>query len=452
MINQRHSIQKASLRLKFPSEKSARKWQDEYLRTFRDQALPALEEVLDDFVKDGQTIRLEHFHIDLGKLPPGLSGLALTEKLKASLARQLAELIHGGGFTGNGVEILSAEASKMKALESFLLTGQLPTAAAFYFKEAVGKLWIEAPKKFLNTVRRAFQKGGAAVLRRMAYQLEPSLLAEMLDSLLPATVAAELRNLWQEVQSLKPFFASTLKEPFWIAAMKAGLADSPSPGKLADIFFRELLWQTRLLELDDTVLFRLLPPGMRQVAHQEEHFRFNSAPDFQSETEYIYGLNAGIILLHPFLGSYFQEFGLLKPAGNEFSDRKAQMKAVYHLHFLATGQWLCPEPQLSIQKVLCGLPLHYPISKQFYITATERGESEKLLQAVLKHWNALGNVSPDGLREGFLQREGKLQQQNGGWLLQIEKKTMDVLLEKLPWNISMIKLPWLNELIRVEWG
>jgi hypothetical protein len=51
-----------------------------------------------------------------------------------------------------------------------------------------------------------------------------------------------------------------------------------------------------------------------------------------------------------------------------------------------------------------------------------------------------------------LLRPGKLiRKEDGDWLLQVESRTFDVLLEHLPWGISMIKLPWMKKMLWVEW-
>jgi len=453
MIHQQHSIQKASLKLGFASEKSARRWQEEYLRTFREQVLPALEEVLDSFAREGETIRLQRLHIDLGKIPSGPPGRAFTERLQSQLARQLAELIHTGEFSKNGVEVLSAEVSRLELLEGFLLRGQLPGTGGPGLQEFIRALWQESPEKFLATLRRATRKAGATVARRLACQLEPSLLMEVMSRLVPGVFSTEARALWHKIQGLSPSSTGRVSEVFWAAAMQFSLEKREGPQKeLLSAFYREFCGQAQAVGIDKQILEGILPSEVVLATEPEEPAAPDPEPAEQPDPDAIYGSNSGVILLHPFLSSYFQEFGLLDAKGEAFTDTRAQMKAVYLLHFLATGQWLCPEPQLAIQKVLCGLPVHHPISREFELTEAEREESDKLLRAVLKHWSALGNTSPDGLREGFLQREGKLQRQDGGWLLQIEKKAMDLLLDKLPWNISLIRLPWLKELIRVEWG
>ena len=40
---------------------------------------------------------------------------------------------------------------------------------------------------------------------------------------------------------------------------------------------------------------------------------------------------------------------------------------------------------------------------------------------------------------------------DGDWLLRVEARTVDILLDQLPWGVSLVKLPWMDRLLRVEW-
>ena len=87
------------------------------------------------------------------------------------------------------------------------------------------------------------------------------------------------------------------------------------------------------------------------------------------------------------------------------------------------------------------------------LTDNEVAESLHLLETVIRYWDALKGTSPDGLREAFLRRPGKLNpSDDGGWVLQMEKQTPDILLQQLPWGIGMVQLPWMPTLLRVEWA
>jgi len=40
---------------------------------------------------------------------------------------------------------------------------------------------------------------------------------------------------------------------------------------------------------------------------------------------------------------------------------------------------------------------------------------------------------------------------DNGWLLQVEQKPVDVLVNHLPWGIGTIRLPWMQEILYTEW-
>jgi hypothetical protein len=113
---------------------------------------------------------------------------------------------------------------------------------------------------------------------------------------------------------------------------------------------------------------------------------------------------------------------------------------------------VAPEHQLTLAKVLCDVALDEPVEADVGITDTEREEAVALLEAAIGHWGALGNSSPDALRGEFLMRPGAIADDvDGGWLLRVEARTVDVLLDQLPWGVSMIQLPWMRRMLRVEW-
>ncbi|RXK87840.1 hypothetical protein EST62_05735 [Chlorobaculum sp. 24CR] len=161
----------------------------------------------------------------------------------------------------------------------------------------------------------------------------------------------------------------------------------------------------------------------------------------------LYVENAGLVLLHPFLPQFFRalllagESELLRPG-----------EALRLLHYLATGLENAPEYDLVLPKILCGLPPTSLVGEAAPLSDQEREESAALLSAVIGHWEALKNTGIDALRESFLKRDGKLTRwHDGGWLLQVESNSFDILLDRLPWGFSMIRLPWMPRMLRVEW-
>lgn len=157
---------------------------------------------------------------------------------------------------------------------------------------------------------------------------------------------------------------------------------------------------------------------------------------------------AGLIIVHPFLVELFEDQKLLH--GKSFRDEVSRQQAVKMLTYLGFGEIEIQEYDLLLPKLLCDMPWQTPLLLDA-ITDKQRQACDELLQAVLKHWQALKTNSSQWLREQFFWREGKLKQVDNGWQLNIERRAQDILLDKLPWGTGVIKLPWLSFLIYARW-
>ncbi len=171
--------------------------------------------------------------------------------------------------------------------------------------------------------------------------------------------------------------------------------------------------------------------------------------DEEAWESHIYVPHAGLVLIHPYLPALFSQLGLL--TDRSFSERQQQQRAVALLAWIASGDEHLPEASLPMIKLLCGLPLAAFAENPAPLTDLEKAECLDLLEAVIGHWAALKNTSPDGLREGFLQRPGTLRSLDRGWQLRLEPSPLDILLDRLPWGLSLVKLPWMPEMIHVTW-
>jgi hypothetical protein len=171
----------------------------------------------------------------------------------------------------------------------------------------------------------------------------------------------------------------------------------------------------------------------------------NEEPALQS----IYIENAGLILIWPYLGTFLKKIGLLKD-GN-FTGVISIMKAMHVLHYLVTGETGAPEHVLALNKLLCNWPLSKPVLKLIDLSQESKSEAVRLIRSVIANWKALKNTSVEGFRSSFLQREGVLIKNEHNWLLRVERRSYDMLLDSLPWGISMIRLSWMNTTIYVEW-
>ncbi len=168
-----------------------------------------------------------------------------------------------------------------------------------------------------------------------------------------------------------------------------------------------------------------------------------------SASEEIYIDNAGLVLLWPYLGRFFEKVGLVEE--NRFMNPEAAARGGLLLQYLADGSTEIPEHVLPLNKIMCGLDIDEPVEAILEISDREQEECENLLSAVIKNWGMLKNTTPDGLRRAFLQRGGVLKVREGSWLVQVEKMMHDVLLDRLPWSISVVRLPWMDGVLFVDW-
>ena len=160
--------------------------------------------------------------------------------------------------------------------------------------------------------------------------------------------------------------------------------------------------------------------------------------------------NAGLVLLWPFLSRYFSMLELSN--AKDFLGDEERARAIQLTQYLVTGQKEMEEWNLSLNKILCGAELNFPVEPTFDISLEEEELSEKMLKGALQNWPKLKNSKPDTFRETFLRREGRLYKRDNRWELFVEKKSYDMLLDSLPWNISMIKLNWMPDRLVVVWN
>jgi hypothetical protein len=159
---------------------------------------------------------------------------------------------------------------------------------------------------------------------------------------------------------------------------------------------------------------------------------------------------AGMVLLWPFLETLFSRLELLT-ANRLFGDEDQRRRAMALLGFLVDGDGDPPEWRLTLAKLLCGALPQAPYGLEAPLSDAERAEAEALLQAVLDH--ADGRLGDDSaaLRQDFLQRPGLLSARPGAWVLQVERRPGDEVLDGLPWSWSWIRLPWMDDLLQVVW-
>jgi len=159
--------------------------------------------------------------------------------------------------------------------------------------------------------------------------------------------------------------------------------------------------------------------------------------------------NAGLVILHPFFGTYFTRLGLME--ANSFINDEAKERAVLLLQYLATGRNKFDEYELILNKLLCGLAIEQPVAFEIELTDDEIALTAELFDVLKQRWDKVKNSTVEGIRASFIQREGALEFVEDQWNLRVEQRGYDLLLQTLPWAFGFIKTSWMNQILTVEW-
>ncbi|MBX7224150.1 MAG: hypothetical protein K1Y36_29825 [Blastocatellia bacterium] len=195
-------------------------------------------------------------------------------------------------------------------------------------------------------------------------------------------------------------------------------------------------------------------PAPSRPHKRKTTFRLGDEEEEISAKDPIYLSNAGLILASPFLPQLWNRLEVLETDATgkpKMRDWEAASRAVHLLQFLVDGTTDTPEPCLVLNKLLCGLPMGARIATAIELTDLERETCEGLLLSLIANWEAIRNTSIAGLRETFLQREGKLEKHPDRWQLHIRRKTLDILVDQIPWSIKVIFHRWMPVPLYVTW-
>jgi hypothetical protein len=166
----------------------------------------------------------------------------------------------------------------------------------------------------------------------------------------------------------------------------------------------------------------------------------------QNEEQYIQ--NAGLILIHPFIKTLFEHCELLDPKTQQLTNPAL---CAHLLHYIATGKINAPEYDMIFEKFLCNIPMHQTINRHIKLSRKHKTQAKNVIESVQHNWAPMKKSSAALLQNEFFQRPGKLAITDSDYTLTVERKTQDILLEKLSWGIGLVKLPWQKKFIFVNW-
>ncbi len=438
MQGNQHIINKISVQLNGVPVAEAFQWQQQ-LAAFLQQQLPArLEKIFDEACSPAEWMHIDKLQVQFsatGNFSMMQLEQRLTESIDAQLKKNRSKKAEPGKAKAH---------SPIQAWLYFLQLGSLPWWAP---TTSLRKLEAFVLKELHTTysttssqVRNALQNPLAC--QRLVLQSSDDMFVAVLELLgLSKAERAKAENAFrQRIKSLDRPVERSLSTIVRYVVLQTAVGGNNNKKDLQERVEKYIstLQSTRELSIE------------KLVASIREKQDEDPQQEQDVSAEKIFAVkNAGLVLLHPFLYYFFDELHLLDAEKKSIAHPG---KALQLLHYLATGEAECSESETVVGKVLCGLEIGSPVYTAHEISAAEKAECQNLLEAVIKNWPALKNTSVDGLRETFLQRTGKLNRKRDHWLLQVEQKTVDILLNNLQWPLSIVRLPWMKDWLQVEWG
>lgn len=463
MSTQRHIIKRQVIELTVQGTTRAQPLQDEVSRIYRQRLIPVIEQCLSEMSDPDKLYRIESLELDLGPLNLQHLEEDFVEKVSHSLRREFAAQIRNLESAPDTVPQSPGTTSQLELFANFARTGHLPWWAdasnPHLLAENLNALLDASPKIFSPLLQELARDQHTR--QRLLNQYTDEQLTALVGLLVPAfRVSLERTYLallqlsqnpgmipgWQNFQLRK-----SLWNNFLLVASLGGQAYTLQDFYLA--VFKRIATELKITS-------KTFISEMQQVV-ANENAGISTPPEnakeqpaiqsglHVSEADEIYITNAGLVILWPFLQNFFDYLNLLE--ARQFKDRTAQNRAVGLLQFLATRETVSPEYLLPLNKILCGLDVEEVFDSGAPLSDSEAEECERLLEAVIAQAPILHEMTPDGFRGTFLLRAGKLSLHDGVWLLQVEKETYDVVLERFPWRWAWIKLPWMDTPLRVDW-
>jgi hypothetical protein len=424
MSRQSHIIQQQKIEVQFENFSDGIGIQNEMAELFYEQLYPKLEILFDELTSENYSITIDKLEIDCGQLSTRHWKQELVDETLYRLRQQLIMLpkkeIKQQGATAKE----SIHDDLFDHLLFFLKKGYLHWNSRIHSTSELEEIFLKEPiieKSFVEKLKELF-KENPLTAERFSYHFYEKIVKKIIEQL-AKNRSIEIEKIFINEQKSTPYQKK--------------------------IFHSQLL---KILSSENSIAEEIYSfTGNYDKKEKPKEIKKQTVEKIKDEEEgdAIYIQNAGLVILHPFLPELFTRLELL--VDKQWKDVYSQHTAAIVLEYLATGKEDFFEFNFPLNKTLCGIPVNEVLQPVEELSLSIKNECEDLLKDIIRHWSILKNTSVDGLRETFLQRNGKLTQVENGWLLNVEQKGVDILLNSLPWGIGTIKLPWADKKLHVEW-
>ena len=162
--------------------------------------------------------------------------------------------------------------------------------------------------------------------------------------------------------------------------------------------------------------------------------------------------NAGLVILFPFLPMLFMRLNMLSQDRRSFNSNESKVRAIFILQrLIANEDREYDEKDLFLNRLLINYPFNEPLPKRMELNQDELNTIDSLLEAAKTNWEKMRNTSMRGFQEAFLRRAGFIEKTEREWVLTVEERAFDILLDSIPWSYKLVRLPWMENILKVNW-
>ncbi|WP_326984375.1 contractile injection system tape measure protein [Chryseobacterium sp. MYb264] len=486
-----HIIQKVFVEITVNNKEKAYQIKDNISSFLSADVFPEIEKYINslEHTLAGRTLQIPHLEFNLDVKSSSLN-TELKEKIAELFKEELSEIIRP-------LETLDHEGEK--DAKAYLVGNQEKLVQTFiYFLETGSMPWWNSEKKGIDFLEPtvfemllltpSLQKSLISILPkqnvrdRIIYQLPDRQIAQLcriilenkeaeinLESVIISRISKMSSDkrifIWQFVLNLLSEYLATSKNN-----LREYLLQQVSTASLAGLSTlkgNHKQWKT-VVEIFPFITENEILENIEKIHESIENIKNNAIPIHENSEKSVkkiiqdhpfaqentvqnngqYVQNTGLILIHPFMKTFFEHCDLWNAKNQELIDPE---RCTHLLHYIATGKTNAAEYDMLFEKFLCNIPLNQTINRHIKLSRKHKAQAKNVIESVQHNWAPMKKSSPALLQNEFFQRPGKLVTTDYDYTLTVERKTQDILLDKLGWGIGLVKLPWKEKFMLVNW-
>ena len=403
----KHLVNKLILEITCGSEDDAFSLQHNLAPLLQQQVAEAIEKASQGRNDSSDLVIIDRIEIDLGTISFQVQEQVLATAIQHEVEGQLKPYLQAKQEDDKNKR---RQENSTALFHYFMMTGNLPWWAQTTAPDISDVFMELIDNRFDETVGFLYKNRASSIFwQRIVYQFNTEAKKKLADSV--QNIKQGLGLLLDTLQQQESTTGSSFLEEQRLIGEKKILdmllLDAPlifseeSANNLSGTVTKIIKKNLQLPGMENLLqeLIKWKPESVESLGDNQDSSLTLVENDFTEQERYFIS-HSGIIILAPYLKMFFNRLLLLED--EQWKNSLACFKAVQLLRYLACGETVIAEYQLSLEKIICGLSPLAPVPADVGLEPHELDEADSLLQSVVENWKKLGNTSIYGLRESFL--------------------------------------------------